>query len=87
MAIWLFDDDDAAASGTASAPPDASSDASLDIVDDDEEKISDMEASDSSTGIVDPSPAEESSTSAGHYMHGNFGLASVAFLVMSFTGF
>ena len=62
-------------------------DVSFDIVDDDEDKISDMEASDSSTGTVDPSPAEESSTSAGHYMHGNFGLASVAFLVMSFTGF
>ena len=55
-------------------------------LEDKEEKISDMEASDSSTGTMgDPSAAEGSSTSAGH-MPGSFGLAPVVFLVLSFMG-
>ena len=60
-------------------------DVSFNVVDE-EERISDIEESDSSAGTMgDPSAAEGSSTSAGH-MPGSFGLAPVVFLVMSFTG-
>ena len=62
-------------------------DVSFNVVDEGE-MISDMEGTDSLTGTMGgPSAEESSSTSAGHYMRGCFGLAPVVFLVMSFTGF